>query len=411
MGAADIYSAFQQYYWEEAAAGTAMEKAEAISQTDPSLFGLAMSISVGLLEGITEAKALEGAIGVFKTLTTAYREARAATVAAKLSGGAARGAGAAEALAATERLRTAADQAAGKPGLGDRIVSDLPGDVKAAAMSLDQSLRIIKNPALKELIKTGDRPITATGETLMDLAIQDPQGLEASYTEWKSNTKSKSSGRSFEDWLRDAKQGHAQGVLNNPAGLLEYGLDAPGARRSFEACLREDPTREAGIWRDSVSGEHVCVQGGPGYVEAGWMRDADGIFSGPRPQWELVVHNHPNRGLPIDRLPSQADFNSITSSQRATGTPRAVKSTIVWTDPVSKLRFETEFGYTPGAAQPYWARYRIEDGSYRIASFREPPFGAGNAEYQSFLNRFRATASEAVPGGNLPPVAPPPPRP
>jgi Domain of unknown function (DUF4157) len=84
MGATDIWGAFQQYLWEEAAAGTAFEKAEAISQSDPSLFGLGVSIAFGLLEGIAEVKALEGAIDVFKVLRATYRETRAAAAAAQV---------------------------------------------------------------------------------------------------------------------------------------------------------------------------------------------------------------------------------------------------------------------------------------------------------------------------------------
>jgi len=404
MGAADVIGAFQDYYWEEAAAGTSLEKAEAISQTEPSLFGLAVSIATGLLEGVAEAKALEGAIGVFKAVSTAYREARAAAIVASTGSKAAKATGAADLLAASEKLRATADQAAGKPGLGDRILADLPADARSAAASLDQSLKVIRDPALKELIRKGDRAITSNGETLMDLAINDPRGLEGDFSEWQRSE----SGKQFEDWLRDVKQMHPHGVINEPAGLLEYGLDAAGARRSYEACIREDPAREAGVYRDPATGEHVCVQGAASYVTSGWMADAENLRSGVRPQWEMVIHHHPNRGLPIDRLPSQADFDVITHYQRAAGTPRPVRSLVTWTDPVSKIRFETEFGYTPGAARPYWTRYRVEDGTFRTASFRDPPFGSGNTEYQQFLNTFTGRPNDPVPGGNLPPVTAPP---
>jgi hypothetical protein len=142
LGAADVYGAFQQYYWEQAAAGTAMEKAEAISQSDPSLFGLALSIAGGLLEGVAEAKALEAAIGVFKFVSAAYKEARAAAVVARMSSGAGRAAGAAEAAAAVERLRTAAGESSGHPELGEQIVRGMSDDVQVMANQLEGTFKI-----------------------------------------------------------------------------------------------------------------------------------------------------------------------------------------------------------------------------------------------------------------------------
>ena len=87
MGAVDVYGAFQDFFWEEAASGTAMDKAEAISQTDPSLFSLGAALAFGLLEGVAEVKALEGAITVFKAVRGAYKEARAAAAVAKVAKG------------------------------------------------------------------------------------------------------------------------------------------------------------------------------------------------------------------------------------------------------------------------------------------------------------------------------------
>jgi hypothetical protein len=404
VGAVDVVTAFQEYYWEEAASGTAMEKAEAISQTEPSLFGLAVSIAFGLLEGVAEVEALKGAINVFKTVSTAYREARAAGVAAQLGSGTAKAAAASELATATERLRTTADTTSGKAGLGDRIVAGLPGDVQATAKSLDASLKTITDPTLKDMVLKSHKPVTPEGETLMDLAIKDPHQLAEDYREW-----AKKSTKPFVDWLGDKHQMPSHGILNEPAGLIEYGLKEGEARRSFDACILEDASREVGVWRDPATGEHIVVQGGGSFVEAGWMSDVENMRSGKRVPWELVVHHHPNRGIAIDRLPSPADFAHITENQRNAGVTRPVRSKIVWTDPVSKIKFETEFGFTPGAERPWWARYRIEDGSSRIASFAERPGTTG--EYQGFLNSFTARTADPVPGGNRIPVPTPTPPP
>jgi hypothetical protein len=199
----------------------------------------------------------------------------------------------------------------------------------------------------------------------------------------------------------------------DPAGIMEYGLDAAEARRSFEAALREDPSREAGVWRDPATGEHVVVQGGHSYVEAGWMSHPDNLRNGRQPLWIIVVHHHPNRGLLFDRLPSVQDFAALTEHQFSGAMPRApLRSSIVWTDTTPKIRFETEFGYTPGATRPFWTRYRVEDGTYKVASFTEPPWGAGRAEYEAFLYSPQLiNPANPVPGGNLMPVPPPLPPP
>lgn len=77
MGGVGVYSAFQDYMWESAASGTSFERALVISQSDPSLIGLGVSIAAGMAQGIVEAKAIELAIGSFKVLAPVLRQAMA----------------------------------------------------------------------------------------------------------------------------------------------------------------------------------------------------------------------------------------------------------------------------------------------------------------------------------------------
>jgi hypothetical protein len=99
-GAVDVYGAFQDFYWEKAASGTAMDKAEAISQPDPSLFSLGAAVAFSLLEGVVEVKGARGCHHVFKAVKGYYRQVRSAAAIAEASfrtvkaaggGGAARG--------------------------------------------------------------------------------------------------------------------------------------------------------------------------------------------------------------------------------------------------------------------------------------------------------------------------------
>lgn len=413
MGAVDVYGAFQDFFWEEAASGTAMDKAEAISQTDPSLFSLGAALAFGLLEGVAEVKALEGAITVFKAVRGAYKEARAAAAIAKV----AKGTGAAEVLAAQKKLNVAVESASEKPGLGAQIVATAMGDAESMAADLKAALDKIKDPALKDLIITASRD-NPNEVSLADLAVADPEKLQADYETWKKISRDKDNpdrGKRFDDWLRDKATPEQPGTITDPAGLVEYGLDNAGAKRSFEAMISDDPSREAAIFRDTATGECVAVQGGHSFVEGrSWQMLKENFRQGDPAEWHLEIHYHPNRGLTFDRLPSMADFDLVTGDTLALRSRTPVQSAIAWQDPVSKIRFETEYGFVPGAERPFWTRYRVDDGTMRVASFKDPPWtGPGAAEYQQFLyNKAVLDPATAVPGGNVMPVPGPlPPQP
>ena len=88
----------------------------------------------------------------------------------------------------------------------------------------------------------------------------------------------------------------SHGILNEPAGLTEYGLTKAEAGRSFDAAMAADPTREVG--KDPATGEHVVVQGGPGLVEQGWEASVDNMRGGKIPKWRLELHSHPTVASP-----------------------------------------------------------------------------------------------------------------
>jgi hypothetical protein len=74
----------------------------------------------------------------------------------------------------------------------------------------------------------------------------------------------------------------------------------------------------------------------------GWPTiSLSGSRANPASPW---LHHHPNRGIAIDRLPSPEDFGHVTCYQRAGDAPKSLTSNIAWTDPASKIPFETEFG-------------------------------------------------------------------
>ncbi len=180
-----------------------------------------------------------------------------------------------------------------------------------------------------------------------------------------------------------------------PEGLAEFGLDAAGARRSYRVSLEADLTREAGIWMDPQSGEHVVVQGGRDFVETGWMTSPEMQRSGRMPNWRLVEHYHPEAHGLVERLPSYNDFESIMHWQTVSAeTPRPVSSVIRYTDPQTHIEFTTRFGYSPAEARPYWVEYRTPDGRWVSQQFSDPPWNPGS-EYSQFMSQ---SGGMAAPG-------------
>jgi predicted secreted Zn-dependent protease len=83
MMGSDVLTKFEDYFWEEAASGTAFDRAAAISQSDPSLFKLGLEIAVGIGQGVVEVAVIGKAVETFKVLAPVVREALAARAAAR----------------------------------------------------------------------------------------------------------------------------------------------------------------------------------------------------------------------------------------------------------------------------------------------------------------------------------------
>jgi hypothetical protein len=280
-------------------------------------------------------------------------------------------------------------------------LQDLPADVKSFSKQVNEGLEKIKDPELQNLVRNGKQPVSKNGSTLMDLAAENPERLESEFQTWKKN----GSKGTFEEWLAKQAPEFVHKTTSYPAGLVEEGLDTAGARRSYDASIIEDPSREVAIWKDPATGEHVCVQGEAGFVETSWMTSAENQRNGQMPRWKLEIHHHPGRGVFSDHLPSANDFQSIMHWQTLEGVPQRTRSVLTYIDAESKLRFQTEFGFEPGARRPYWTRYRTSDGTWKIATFEKPPFAEGAVEYDAFVHSFKGDPNAPVPGGNVYPVA------
>jgi hypothetical protein len=74
MQATDVYSHFEDYLWEEAASGTAFDRASAISHSDPSLLWLGVEIAMFIANVAGSARAIEEGAMMFKKLASPVRE-------------------------------------------------------------------------------------------------------------------------------------------------------------------------------------------------------------------------------------------------------------------------------------------------------------------------------------------------
>src|SRR5262249_36504679 len=139
--------------------------------------------------------------------------------------------------------------------------------------------------------------------------------------------------------------GHSTpGTAAWPEGLTHYGLSRAEADASYRASLAEDYGREAGIWMEPASDEHIVVHSGGAFGAGGVMVDPEFAC---RP-WRLVEHYHPGDDLGA-RFASAQDFEALLYPQLAELEPAGpVTTQIRWRDPQSHLEFITEIGYDPG---------------------------------------------------------------
>ena len=182
------------------------------------------------------------------------------------------------------------------------------------------------------------------------------------------------------------------------AGQLPDALaaDPVASRQFFEDFVRRQPEIEAGLLRNSETGEHIVVQGSPGSVD---IRSGHGAWEGLIPpdkvgkgRWDLVVHSHPVDASGVtpstDRVPSGAtgDFAWTVYQARASGQP-VVQEIHITTEAGPDV---TRYGYDPTSAEPYSIDFPGPDGTREVHTF------ATIDDYHRFYNeRF---------GGDLGPV-------
>ncbi len=139
------------------------------------------------------------------------------------------------------------------------------------------------------------------------------------------------------------------------------------ARTMYKNTFAEDPGREAALYRNTVTGEYIIVQGersvaqvAPGEAprrggqDQRWKEILDkGSDVG---RWELQAHSHPTEASgavhPANRYPSGAkgDMGAMVAEARAAGHARSSRIDYRLESGPS----HTDFGFDPANDRPYW---------------------------------------------------------
>ena len=166
-------------------------------------------------------------------------------------------------------------------------------------------------------------------------------------------------------------------VEDSMAGQLpdELAADPVASRRFFEDFVGNQPEIEAGLLRNSETGEHIVVQGSPASVD---IRSGHGAWEGLIPpeklgkgRWDLVVHSHPVDASGVTpgwaQVPSGADgdFAWTVYQAQASGKP-VVQEIHITTERGPDV---TRYGYDPTSATPYSIDFPRPDGTREVHAF------------------------------------------
>ena len=190
------------------------------------------------------------------------------------------------------------------------------------------------------------------------------------------------------------------------------------ANDNYRALLKADPTREAAVYKNPVTGEYFVIQGGPGSVASVMHGEVKGLQGGARSvsrggvpeergHWVIEYHYHPNRegesGTHIlRRLPSGAtgDFAVLWAEMKMYGYKE--RTSRVHFDDNGVERF-TEFGIRKNAQgqDEFWIKFPHPATGEPVSP---PPF-KDMRDYHTFLGKYLKGESPAEGGPVLPRTA------
>ena len=206
------------------------------------------------------------------------------------------------------------------------------------------------------------------------------------------------SGKSLDSLLRQAKMtirqywNHVQGLGLRQVDSVTLHVGYGDAELEYVRLIEDTPAREAGIYRNSSTGEHAVVQGS-GDWKGGEVSHLDGLPEANNQHWILVEHYHPERNFAV-QFPSggvdaagngTGDFAVLLydhGETNVTGVLQGQQSTVIHSRIEARIRFRdpktgdyhfTTYGYDPAAGPigSFFVRAETESGAVVDYSFKD----------------------------------------
>jgi len=323
---ATAYNALQKYELDSAANATDYDTAKVISSEAPNLFWLALDL-VGALRAVKSG--LKSASSLFQQINRLREEAltlKAASLAAE------------------------AENISGPKQQYEKALADLENIGKDIKPDLGKKLR-------EEVVNAKD---------------PDPRGARAS-----------GGGGSDIDppTLRNVGQPPGTATLRGTDG---FPLSRNTAFEEYYRGIQANPGREYAVCQHRRTGAFAVSYGDSQIV----LSPEKGIYGNPlftaNEEWSFVRHYHPNFNPKTGaveakftnfkaRIPSVKDLQGASGASLEKGGVH-VTETLDWFNPETNKMDVTRYGYTPGAAQPYWIDYlNSADSSRVLKRFAEVP--------------------------------------
>ena len=317
---ATAYNALQKYELDSATNATDYDTAKVISNEAPSLFWLALDL-VGALRALKGG--LKSASSLFQQINRLREEAltlKAASMAAD------------------------AERIPGPKQQYERALADLENIGKDIKPDLGKKLR-------DEVVNAKD---------------PDPRGARASGGGGAADLDPPN--------LRNVGQPPGTATLRGADG---FPLARNAAFEEYYSGIQANPGREYAVCQHRRTGAYAVSYGDSQTV----LSPEKGIYGNPlftpNEEWSFVRHYHPNFNPKTGALEAkltnfQARIPSVRDLQGASGASLEkggvhVTETLDWFNPETNKMDVTRFGYTPGAAQPYWIDYLNSAGTARVS--------------------------------------------
>jgi len=180
---------------------------------------------------------------------------------------------------------------------------------------------------------------------------------------------------------------------------------------AYIKAIEDPPGREAGIYRNTRTGEHAVVQGKGNWSTYGEVEHMNNLPEAAGDRWLLVEHYHPERNFAV-QFPSggigpggpagdfavllhdygETNIAGVLQGQRSTAITQPVSARIRYRDPATGNYHFTTYGYDPAQHEigAFFVSAETETGAVVDYSFKDIAGLAGaRSEYERHMGGLR----------------------